>query len=189
MSGITARGRQLFASVYDPHTEKLLAKLGSYHPDFPSMCNGFFSRHLIGTTQLTRGSRGLLPPLVAGYISGVLSFCGAPCSDFIIHSEYGGLLSDPPDDKWPVEGRVGRTLTSVTGVACLRANGGVGPQLTSHVHGLLKAHNYESDGDAAGTGEGEQWLSTPEGATWVINTVDKLMEVLKESPAAVSGKL
>lgn len=41
MNGVTTRGRHLFASVYDPHTEKLLAKLGSYHPDFPGMCMGF----------------------------------------------------------------------------------------------------------------------------------------------------
>lgn len=27
-------GLKLFKSVYDPHTEKLLAKLQSYHPDF-----------------------------------------------------------------------------------------------------------------------------------------------------------
>lgn len=27
-------GLKLFKSVYDPHTEKLLAKLKSYHPDF-----------------------------------------------------------------------------------------------------------------------------------------------------------
>jgi len=32
---VTTRGKKLFASVYAPHTEKLLAKLGSYHPDFP----------------------------------------------------------------------------------------------------------------------------------------------------------
>ena len=113
--------------------------------------------------------------------------CGT-LPDFILQNEYGALLSDPPHDKWPMEGRVGRALTSAAGVACLRASGGVGPQLTSHVYGLLKARNYEADRAAAGTSEGEEWLSTPEGATWVIDTVDKLMDVVKGSPAAVSSK-
>lgn len=84
-----------------------------------------------------------------------------------------------------MEGRVGRALTSVTGVACLRASGGVGPQLTSHVYGLLKAHGYEKDPAAAGTGEGGEWLCTAEGATWVINTVDKLVDILRETPGAL----
>jgi hypothetical protein len=121
-------------------------------------------------------------------ILGYPLFCGA-LQDFIIHNEYGALLSDPPHDKWPTEGRVGRVLTSATGIACLRASGGVGPQLTSHVYGLLKAHNYEEDTAAAGTGEGEEWLTTPEGAAWVINTVDKLADALKESPETVGSKL
>lgn len=88
-----------------------------------------------------------------------------------------------------MEGRVGRVLTSATGVACLRASGGAGPQLTSHVYGLLKAHNYEGDAAAAGTSDGEQWLSTPEGAAWVINTVDKLLDVLEGSRKVVGSKL
>lgn len=32
---LSSRGIHLFKSIYDPHTEKLLKKLGSYHPDFP----------------------------------------------------------------------------------------------------------------------------------------------------------
>lgn len=31
----TDMGRQLWDSVYEPHHDKLLAKLGSFHPDFP----------------------------------------------------------------------------------------------------------------------------------------------------------
>jgi len=114
--------------------------------------------------------------------------CGT-LPDFILQNEYGALLSDPPHDKWPMEGRVGRALTSATGIACLRASGGVGPQLTSHVYGLLKARNYEADRAAAGTDEGEEWLSTPEGATWVIDTVDKLMDVVNgNGSGAISSK-
>lgn len=108
-------------------------------------------------------------------------------TDFVIHNEYGALLSDPPHERWPMEGRVGRALTSATGVACLRASGGVGPQLTSHVYGLLKAHGYESDPVAAGMGEGEEWISTAEGATWILGVVDKLVDALNEGQAAHVG--
>ena len=31
---IVARGQALWASIYEPHAEKLYNKLGSYHPDF-----------------------------------------------------------------------------------------------------------------------------------------------------------
>ena len=31
---ITARGKALWASIYQPHAQKLHDKLGSYHPDF-----------------------------------------------------------------------------------------------------------------------------------------------------------
>ncbi len=33
-----ARGQALWASIYEPHAEKLYNKLGSYHPDFISEC-------------------------------------------------------------------------------------------------------------------------------------------------------
>ena len=31
---VVARGRALWASIYEPHAEKLWNKLGTYHPDF-----------------------------------------------------------------------------------------------------------------------------------------------------------
>ena len=35
---IVARGRGLWASIYEPHAEKLYNKLGGYHPDFIGEC-------------------------------------------------------------------------------------------------------------------------------------------------------
>lgn len=61
----------------------------------------------------------------------------------------------------------------MVGTACLRAEGGVGPQLTSHVFGLLKARYVES------LNEEDRWLSTDEGTEWVIRTVDSLLDVVK----------
>jgi len=127
---LSSRGLNLFKSIYDPHTEKLLTKLGSYHPDFPAI---------------------------------------------ILQHEYGALLADPA--QWPSLGQVGRTLTSAAGVACLRAAGGVGPQLTSHVFGLLKARGFDE------TDVKVEWLASEEGATWVINTVDRFCDLMTETGA------
>lgn len=113
---------------------------------------------------------------------------------FIVHQEYGALLADP--DTWPAEGRVGRTLTSVAGVACLRTEGGVGPQLTSHVYGLLKARDFNKEGKTAGktapeddVAVGDDWLSSAEGATWVVETTDKLCDVFEKAVANPASKL
>jgi ubiquinone biosynthesis protein UbiJ len=90
-------------------------------------------------------------------------------SAFIIQS-YGSVLSPLPGAD--EQGNLSRTLGSVAAVACLRAEGRVGPQLTSHVFGLLKARTAE------GLSEEDRWLSSDEGAEWVIRTVDALMDVV-----------
>lgn len=82
------------------------------------------------------------------------------------------------------QGNLSRTLGSVVGSACLRAEGGVGPQLTSHVFGLLKARGDESQN------EEDRWLSSDEGAEWVVNTVDKISDaVLLQGESDVMAKL
>jgi hypothetical protein len=65
-------------------------------------------------------------------------------------------------------------LGSVVGTACLRAEGGVGPQLTSHVFGLLKARE-----EAYLPSEEDKWLGSDEGTEWVIRTVDSIIDVVK----------
>jgi hypothetical protein len=66
----------------------------------------------------------------------------------IIESEYGCLFSDPPSPPKPA--KVGRVLTSIIAVACLRAQSGAGPQVVSHVFGLRKAFEdgtYQAKGE------------------------------------------
>jgi hypothetical protein len=89
---------------------------------------------------------------------------------FIIQS-YGAVFAPLPSGA-ETQGNLSRALSSVVGVACLRAEGGVGPQLVSHVFGLLKARNVadQSSEDA--------WLSSDEGAEWVIHTVDKIADAV-----------
>lgn len=82
------------------------------------------------------------------------------------------------------QGNLSRTLGSVVGSACLRAEGGVGPQLTSHVFGLLKARKEENQN------EEDKWLSSDEGTEWVIRTVDKVLDVVtSEGDPEVKVKL
>ena len=79
-------------------------------------------------------------------------------------------------------GNLSRAMTSVVGSACLRAEGGVGPQLTSHVFGLLKARAAGDQGYEMN--EEDRWLATDEGAEWVILTVDAILDAVVPAPAS-----
>ena len=78
-------------------------------------------------------------------------------------------------------GNLSRVMTSVVGSACLRAEGGVGPQLTSHVFGLLKGRAAQGQGYEIN--EEDRWLATDEGTEWVINTVDSILDVVAPTPS------
>ncbi|KLO12833.1 hypothetical protein SCHPADRAFT_904775 [Schizopora paradoxa] len=100
---------------------------------------------------------------------------------FIIQA-YGVVLAPfPAADQ--EQGNLSRALGSVVGTACLRAETRVGPQLTSHVFGLLKARNVE------GLDEGDKWLSSDEGTEWVIRSVDKIYDVARGPGEEPSAKL
>ncbi|EEA19891.1 hypothetical protein TMatcc_010032 [Talaromyces marneffei ATCC 18224] len=94
----------------------------------------------------------------------------------IIESEYGNLFADPAS---PIEGvvpaTVGRVLTSIVAISCLRAQTGVGPQVISHIFGLRKAFG---DGSAEPDAEiqGGEWLASDEGSIWLIEAVDRIVE-------------
>lgn len=100
----------------------------------------------------------------------------------IIHSHYAGMLSNPSRQSYldgeerPKETQIGRVLTSLVAVACLRAQTGVGPQVVSHVFGLRKAYE-RGDADAEGEVpvEGGQWLSGEEGNKWLLEWIDELV--------------
>jgi hypothetical protein len=96
----------------------------------------------------------------------------------ILNSHYGPLLSDPSTTAPPGHAKVGRVLTSVVAMACLRAQQGVTPQLTSHVFGLKKS--LLEGGGAEGEAElrGQEWLTSDEGVTWVIESTDEISRVV-----------
>lgn len=95
---------------------------------------------------------------------------------FILQQEYGPLLAPPsaylaqyaPAPAW----EVGRVRTSLAAVSALRAQGGVNPQATSHVWGLLKARGAV---DRKGSNvKGLDFLTTEEGALWTLQMVDEV---------------
>ncbi|KAI5919177.1 hypothetical protein F4810DRAFT_688714 [Camillea tinctor] len=95
----------------------------------------------------------------------------------ILNGHYSNLLANPRGAQKAE--KVGRVLTSLVAIACLRAQTGVGPQVTSHIFGLRKA--YEN-GDARAEGEdpveGGEWLAGEEGNLWILNSVDSLVGAL-----------
>lgn len=96
----------------------------------------------------------------------------------IINGHYSNLLSNPRDATSRSE-PVGRVLTSLVAVACLRAQTGVGPQVVSHLFGLRKAYEH---GDASAEGEqpveGGEWLASNNGNLWLLESIDKLVHAI-----------
>ncbi|EFP87160.1 hypothetical protein PGT21_010227 [Puccinia graminis f. sp. tritici] len=97
----------------------------------------------------------------------------------ILHSHYGPLLSDPASDPGPI-GRIG---TSLIAVGTLRAAGNLGPQLLSHVYGLKKAGEELQQVGEPSLGQGTQWLTSDTGAEWIINSIDRLSQLISDSEA------
>ncbi|KAL4929865.1 uncharacterized protein BDV17DRAFT_290221 [Aspergillus undulatus] len=98
----------------------------------------------------------------------------------ILNANYGALLSDPERS---TGGQVGRVGTSIVAIACLRAQTGVAPQVTSHVFGLRKAledGSWKADKDGESE-EGLKWLAGEEGNEWIIRSVDEIVGEFAES--------
>lgn len=94
----------------------------------------------------------------------------------ILNSHYGPLLSDPAPQ--PGIYQLGRVLTSVVAIAALRAQTGVGPQVTSHVYGLKKSI-LEGGGGNGDVLQGQEWLTSDDGVSWVIESVDDVAKAVR----------
>ncbi|KAF8528896.1 hypothetical protein BU17DRAFT_37936 [Hysterangium stoloniferum] len=130
--------------------------------------------------EFTERGRRLWTHIYAPHDEKLAAKLGSYHPDFIsfIIQSYGMVLNPwAPGDPAHEQRNVNRTLSSVVGVACLRTEGGVGPQLTSHIFGLLKSHGDSYNGEPAT--EGDRWLSSAEGAEWVTKTIDELCDVVR----------
>jgi len=182
---VVARGRILWNSIYEPHAVKLHDKLSSYHPDFMAF--------------IIRAYGSVLSPFpVISDVSHGPGDGGGSNGEGIESAKSAQMSLTPPStrssslrpsshpvltgtatstDEW---GNLSRVMSSVVGSACLRAEGGVGPQLTSHVFGLLKAR--EAEGQGYEMNEEDRWLATDEGTEWVISTVDSILDAAASQP-------
>jgi hypothetical protein len=108
----------------------------------------------------------------------------------IINSHYGSLLSDPSER--PGLASIGRVLTSLVGITCLRAQTGTGPQVLSHIYGLRKAFSDgTSQEESKENLDGSEYLATDEGNEWILNSVDTIVEAINGGStfASISSKL
>ncbi|CAO1629585.1 unnamed protein product [Sympodiomycopsis kandeliae] len=99
---------------------------------------------------------------------------------FILDGEYGPLFSPPHTFKKTAEiptWEVNRLRTSLIAISALRAQGGVGPQVTSHVWGLMKAESSIDPNDP--NAQGLKWLTSEEGAVWTVESVNELSSVVE----------
>ena len=102
---------------------------------------------------------------------------------FILQHEYGPLFAPPsayvPEQAPPPAWEIGRVRTSLIAIAALRAQGGVGPQVTSHVWGLLKARGAAAaEGGGSASGASLDFLTTQQGAQWTIELVDEICRIV-----------
>ena len=72
-------------------------------------------------------------------------------------------------------------------MTCLRAQQGVGPQLTSHVFGLLKANLEGGGGEGEAKLEGQDWLCSDQGALWVIESTDAIAKAIAGEQTSFAG--
>ncbi|RHZ63223.1 uncharacterized protein CDV56_106343 [Aspergillus thermomutatus] len=96
----------------------------------------------------------------------------------ILNSHYGALLSDPAGRT--TGANAGRIVTSIVAISCLRAQSGVGPQVTSHVFGLRKAIEDGTWAHDVETEQGARWLASDEGNTWILASVDDIVQSISE---------
>lgn len=104
----------------------------------------------------------------------------------ILGSHYGPLLSDPAGrgDRDNGLASIGRCLTSVVAISCLRAQTSVGPQVLSHVFGLRKGVEQGLHKAEAGTAEEADAiaaLATDKGSEWILRSVDSICEEIGRS--------
>ena len=84
-------------------------------------------------------------------------------------------MSPLPPTTSNAQGNLSRALGSVIGISCLRAESRVGPQLVSHVFGLLKARTLPGELSAE-----DKWLGSDEGTQWVLETTDAILDVVEK---------
>ncbi|ETS75878.1 hypothetical protein PFICI_12822 [Pestalotiopsis fici W106-1] len=164
--------------------------LGAFYGSLPTDVAAQLSQTARPTRQLTpqnlearqRDGLALWDSVYVGFERKLLDKLGQSHPDLPVHilnGHYSNLLSNPRGEARPAGGTVGRVLTSLVAISCLRTQTGVGPQVVSHIFGLRKAYEF---GDARAEGEeevqGGEWLASDEGNLWMLEQIDGLANVI-----------
>ena len=113
---------------------------------------------------------------VATRVRDVMNHSHPDLGRYVLKFQYGPLFAPPPmytggsEPAWEVN----RLRMSLVAISVLHAQGGVGPQVTSHVYGLLRARPFALERG----GRGLDFLTTNEGAVWVLETINELCRVV-----------
>jgi hypothetical protein len=163
--------------------------LGAFHAGLPADISSLLSKSPTRNynesninVSLRRGS-GLWKSIYDPFDEKLTEKLAQSHPDLPVHihdAHYSNLLSDPPKGS-PELPKVGRVLTSLVAIACLRTQTGVGPQVLSHVFGLRKAYedeSYKSEGEQPV--EGGKWLANNDGSVWMLELVDKVVGALSQ---------
>lgn len=139
-----ARGKALWDAIYQPYSDKLIAKLAESHPDLPV---------------------------------------------HILHAHYGHMFADPLKTFPEGHFKVGRVLTSVVAMSCLKAQQGVAAQLTSHVYGLKKSLQEGGGAEGEEPIKGQEWLVSDEGVEWILRTVEEVCKTINPAWERPEGQV
>ncbi|OCF42832.1 hypothetical protein I317_03309 [Kwoniella heveanensis CBS 569] len=138
---------------------------------------------------LARGN-GLWDAIYEPHSAKLLSKLSDAHPDLPVHilaSHYSLLLSDPFGTSPPGGYKIGRVLTSVVAMACLRAQQGVAPQLTSHVFGLKKSLLEGGGAEGEQPVQGQEWLTSDDGVQWILESTDDISAVIGEGRSTFAG--
>ncbi|KAL7420440.1 hypothetical protein Q5752_004390 [Cryptotrichosporon argae] len=185
-NGLIPDDQQPRRAASSPRTRRHRSSAQRYDPVSPSPDHGILADSSEVSAAnidniLARG-RALWDDIYHPHHDKLLAKLGQSHPDLPVHilsSHYSPLLSNPPG-----QSPIGRVLTSVIAITCLRAQTGVGPQVTSHVYGLKKSLGGDGEG-ARGDKvvQGQEWLVSDEGVRWVLETTDEISAVIGQGRA------
>lgn len=107
-------------------------------------------------------------------LQGVLAHSHPDLALYILQGEYGPLFAPPSmyDGQEMPAWDVDRLRMSLLAIAALHAQGGVAPQVVSHIYGLLRARpSITATGPERA---GLEFLASEDGAQWVVEMINEV---------------
>jgi len=121
-------------------------------------------------------------------LRGILAHSHPDLGLYIIQNEYGPLFAPPPayhDNMTEPAWEINRLRMSLVAIASLHAQGGVAPQVTSHIYGLLRARDHIAHVQGSER-QGLDFLTTEVGAQWAIELINEVRAVISHRFAVSS---